>query len=251
MTITYNSNELRSGRPQLLKKRGLDVERDKEGYPWDYTVNGVPTEVKEGLDYIESIENYLLNDQCWEMSASSKESWVVLIGTPSLLQNLIHKLNQDVSKKIVGIRGLREIVISSNIGIMRRKSDTGAQGTVYFYAVENREDFVTFMRKLDERTQDPEGTIRRLKLIRRHFKDSEVMTQMLCAIPLIDETIAHRLLEEIGNILEIANANPHQLIEVKGIGKKRAWEIFRFFRMTRQATLERETIEDYKIPAIV
>jgi len=70
-----------------------------------------------------------------------------------------------------------------------------------------------------------DGKTANIKISRPRKSHSDKVIHSLCGIPGIDEVIAKRLLEKFETIKNIANASFEQIMEVEGIGEKKAKEI--------------------------
>jgi len=197
---------------EKLKNMGVDVvgRRLEIG---DYLIafRGVeiPVERKDVNDYLNSIIDGRLFDQCHRMSSRYELSFLCIVG--------------DVDSALEEREFRREAFIGSIVSVALRKNF----GTVVPLIFKNEDEFCFMLKSLNRQVE--EGQIRTAPRVIRK-RDLEDSIAMLTAIPGIGEEKARRLLEKFGSIHRIVNATIPELMRVDGIGEKQAKRIYEFVR---------------------
>lgn len=218
MTVYFTSNEIRSGIPEMLRVSGVPSER-RELKVGDYFCGevsaeggytGVPVERKDAGDYLKSMNDGRRDEQLYNMSYGFPLSYVVIIGNPS--------------REIRGTKMSVNAYISSLVGCSLKRSPDGACGQVVTVNLESDDEFVLFLRYLDEKVK--EGAFARVPVMqRRAWKPEELLVYVVSSLPGIGQKTAGNLLKHFGSVRAVMNASKEELMQVDGVGKKRADEI--------------------------
>ncbi|MDA4121829.1 MAG: helix-hairpin-helix domain-containing protein [Thaumarchaeota archaeon] len=218
LTVFYTSNEIRSGIPELLGEGGVPSER-RELKVGDYFCGeisadgayvGVPVERKEIGDYIRSMNDGRREEQLYAMSHGFPLSYVVTIGSPS--------------RALRGSRVTVNAYVSSLVGCSLKRAPDGKNGQVVTVNLESEGEFVLFLKYLDEKVK--EGSFERVPVMqKRSWKPEELLVYVVSSLPGIGLKTAGNLLSHFGSVRGVMNASMEQLMEVDGVGRKRAEEI--------------------------
>ncbi len=169
----------------------------------------VPVERKDVNDYLNSIIDGRLFDQCHRMSSRYELSFLCIVG--------------DVDAALEEREFRREAFIGSIVSVALRRNF----GTVIPLILKTEDEFCSMLKSLNKQVE--EGQIRTVpRVIRKRDLDDNIA--MLAAIPGIGEEKARRLLEKFGSIHRIVNATIPELMRVEGIGEKQAKRIYEFVR---------------------
>ena len=218
MTVYYTSNEMRSGIPDLLGTDGVPNER-RELKVGDYfcgeisaegTYAGIPVERKEMGDYLRSMNDGRRDEQLYNMSYGFPLSYIVTIGSPS--------------RALRGTRVTLNAYVSSLVGSSLKRAPDGVGGQVVTVNLEGDSEFVLFLKYLDEKVK--EGSFARVPAMqKRAWKPEEHLVYVVSSLPGIGAKTASNLLRHFGSVRGVMNASRDQLMEVDGVGRKRAEEI--------------------------
>jgi len=218
LTVYYTPNEIRSGVPALLQAEGVPNERrelkvgdyfcgeitDERGYA------GIPVERKEAGDYLRSMNDGRRDEQLYNMSYGFPLSYVVIIGS--------------AARALRGTRISLNAYVSSLVGSSLKRAPDGVGGQVVTVNLENESEFVIFLRYLDEKMK--EGSFARVPVMqKRAWKQEELLVYVVSSLPGIGAKTANNLLAHFGSVRAVMNASKEQLLEVDGVGPKRAEEI--------------------------
>ena len=218
MTVYYTSNEMRSRIPGLLEANDVPNER-RELKVGDYfcgdismegTYVGIPVERKEMGDYLRSMNDGRRDEQLYNMSYGFPLSYMVTTGSPS-----------------VALRGTRVTLnafISSLVGASLRRSPDGVGGQVVTVNLESEVEFVLFLKYLDEKVKE-RSFVRVPVMQKRASKPEELLVCVVSSLPGIGAKTANNLLSHFGSVRGVMNASKEDLMEVDGVGRKRAEEI--------------------------
>lgn len=216
--ILVDDREIDSGIPDELKRMGVPI-KIMRLIVGDYIVTGsqnICVERKEAHDYLSSMSSGRLNNQLVKMSREYGFSIIIVEG------KLSDAIEENPSK--------RHAFLSSQAGCVVKRCPDGKSGTISMIPVENVYDTALTLKFLHNKNHDPRNLVRLPKLNPLHFSDEDYVVGMLCMIPGIGIKLARNLLNEHGNIQNIANASLPELLKVKKVGKKKAENIFNFFR---------------------
>jgi ERCC4-type nuclease len=225
LTVYYTSNEMRSKIPGLLDTTDVPNER-RELKVGDYfcgeisaegTYVGIPVERKEIGDYLRSMNDGRRDEQLYNMSYGFPLSYIVLIGSPS--------------KALRGTKISLNAYISSLVGSSLKRSPDGIGGQVVTANLESDSEFVLFLKYLDDKVK--EGSFARVPVMqKRIWKPEELLVYVVSSLPGIGAKTANNLLTHFGSVRGVMNASKEQLMEVDGVGTKKAEEIHSVLTMT-------------------
>jgi ERCC4-type nuclease len=209
---------MRSEIPSLLEETAVPNER-RELKVGDYfcgeisaegTYAGIPVERKEIGDYLRSMNDGRRDEQLYDMSYSFPLSYIVIIGSPS--------------KALNGTRMTLNAYISSLVGSSLKRTPEGVRGQVVTVNLESDSAFVLFLKYLDDKVR--EGNFDRVPVVqKRRWKPEELLVYVVSSLPGIGAKTASNLLTHFGSVRGVMNASREQLMEVDGIGAKKAEEI--------------------------
>jgi ERCC4-type nuclease len=209
---------MRSGIPDLLETNEVPNER-RELKVGDYfcgeitsegTYTGIPVERKEIGDYLRSMNDGRRDEQLYNMSYGFPLSYIVTIGSPS--------------RALRGTRMTLNAYVSSLVGSSLKRAPDGVGGQVVTVNLEDETDFVLFLKYLDEKVK--EGSFARIPAMqKRVWKPEEFLVYVVSSLPGIGAKTANNLLKYFGSVRGVMNASKEELMEVDGVGKKRAEEI--------------------------
>jgi DNA excision repair protein ERCC-4 len=219
LTVYYTSNELRSRIPDLLGANGVPSER-RELKVGDYFCGeisaegayvGTPVERKEIGDYLRSMNDGRRDEQLYNMSYGFPLSYIVTIGT--------------ASRALRGTNVTLNAYISSLVGSSLKRAPDGVGGQVVTVNLESDGEFVLFLKYLDEKVK--EGSFARVPVMqKRAWKPEELLVYVVSSLPGIGTKTANNLLAHFGSVRGVMNASKEELMDVDGVGPKRAEEIY-------------------------
>jgi len=203
MHIVADDREQSSGIIQLLKKDGLDVEVRR--LKWcDYIINhAISIERKTGRDFLISIIDGRLFRQACQLKRHCPRPVFLMEGNP-------FKENLDFRHE--SIRGaILSLQVIWYIPVLFSKSM----------------DHTCKIFKMISRQEQKNNNI--LKL-RHGYRPKKTITQQLYLLqgfPYIGPQMARRLIKHFGTVRKVMQADKNDLIDVEGIGPKRATRICR------------------------
>lgn len=209
---------MRSRIPDLLESNDGVVQR-RELKVGDYfcgtitadgTYIGVPVERKEIGDYLRSLNDGRRDEQLYNMSYGFPLSYIVTIGS--------------AARAIRGTKMNLGAYVSSLVGSSLKRAPDGACGQVVTVNLESEREFVLFLKYLDEKVK--EGDFTRVPIMqKRAWKPEELLVYVVSGLPGIGTKTAANLLAYFGSVRGVMNATKEELMEVDGVGPKRAEEI--------------------------
>jgi ERCC4-type nuclease len=209
---------MRSKIPELLVTTAVPNER-RELKVGDYFCGeistdgvyaGIPVERKEIGDYLRSMNDGRRDEQLYNMSYGFPLSYIVIIGSPS--------------RAIRGTRMTMNAYVSSLVGSSLKRAPDGIGGQVVSVNLESDEAFVLFLKYLDGKVK--EGSYARVPVMqKRAWKPEELLIYVVSSLPGIGAKTANNLLTHFGSVRGVMNASKEQLMEVDGVGTKKAEEI--------------------------
>ena len=213
MTVYYTSNEMRSRIPGLLAANEVPNER-RELKIGDYFCGeissegayvGTPVERKEIGDYLRSMNDGRRDEQLYNMSYGFPLSYIVTIGA--------------ASRALRGTKVTLNAYISSLVGSSLKRAPDGLGGQVVTVNLESDAEFALFLKYLDE-------SFARVPVMqKRASKPEELLVYVVSSLPGIGAKTANNLLSHFGSVRGVMNASKEDLMEVDGVGPKRAEEI--------------------------
>jgi ERCC4-type nuclease len=224
LTVYYTSNEIRSKIPDLFVTNDVPNER-RELKVGDYFCGeisaegsyvGIPVERKEIGDYLRSMNDGRRDEQLYNMSYGFPLSYIVTIGSPS--------------RALRGTKMTLNAYISSLVGSSLKRAPDGVGGQVITVNLESETEFVLFLKYLDEKVK--EGSFSRVPIMqKRAWKPEELLVYVVSSLPGIGAKTANNLLKHFGSVRGVMNASKEQLMEVDGVGPKKAEEIHEVLTM--------------------
>lgn len=206
LTIIADNREKSSGVPELLTNNNINVKM-KQLFVGDYIIdNEIIIERKTNVDFIQSLINGHLFDQCAKLRKTGMIPLIIVEGNPFKTKHII---------KPEAIKGaLLAINLSWQIPIIR---SSGKEDTVRLMIMAAKQQInpPTFIRRTGKK---PKKTQRQ----QHYFIES---------IPGIGSELSQKLLAHFGTIEKIVAANSKSLQKVEGIGKTKATNLFEFFRL--------------------
>jgi DNA excision repair protein ERCC-4 len=171
---------------------------------------GIPVERKEMGDYLRSMNDGRRDEQLYNMSYGFPLSYMVTIGSPS--------------RALIGTRVTLNAYVSSLVGASLKRAPDGVGGQVVTVNLESEPEFVLFLKYLDEKVK--EGSFARTPVMqKRAWKPEELLVYVVSSLPGIGSKTANNLLKHFGSVRGVMNASREQLLEVDGVGPKKAAEI--------------------------
>lgn len=201
--ITADYREKPSGLPELLLRKNAEVCFASLA-TGDYIINGhITVERKSSEDFIQSIMNNRLFEQCSRLKKACRV-FILVEGNP-------YQTGHRIDKQAV--RGaLLSVMVSWQIPVMYAK---------------NTEDSAELLMMLGKQSVKDTGYVRMLNGYKpKRIKSHQL--RFLQGLPRTGSTLASRLYDYFGNIKSVVNANADELRKIKGIGKKSAKKIVDF-----------------------
>ena len=203
--ITCDFREKHSGIPKLLADNKVDVSFSSLS-TGDYIINDqIIVERKTSEDFIQSIIDNRLFEQCSKLKKESRRVLILIEGNPYKTE---HKIDaRAVKGAILSILSAWQIPV-----IYSQSGDCS----------------VELMMMLGTQSLKDNVHIRMYK----GYKTKKIKSQklrFLQGIPSTGPAIAERLMEYFGNIKSIVNARGDELRKIKGVGKKNSKRIVDFF----------------------
>ena len=203
MPLIIDYAEKRSGIPDLLKNRGIDTVFNKLD-AGDYIINNeIIIERKSSLDFIQSLISGRLFQQFVKIRKFRKPAILLIEGDPYATQ---YKISRDA---LTG--AFVSISIAWQIPVL---FSSGREETARLLEIALRQ-------RTKEKIYYPSGK----HVVKRKHKPH---LSFLAGLPGIGTKTAEALLEQFGSIRSLVNASLKSLMKTKGIGKKRATEIYNF-----------------------
>lgn len=204
-TIVADNREKRSGVPNLLAEKDIDVKMAQLSVG-DYIINDeIVIERKTKEDFVQSILNRHLFDQCSKLRKTRMIPLIIVEGNP---YNTRHSINPEA------IRGaLLSVSLSWQIPIIR---STGKEDTVRLLLMASKQNLnpPVFVHRTGKKPKNKQS--------QQHY--------FVQNVPSIGPALAWRLLAHFNTIEQIIMADIKSLEQVEGIGKTKATKLFNFFR---------------------
>ncbi len=206
ITIIADNREKKSGIPDLLAAKNVDVIM-RQLFVGDYMINDeIVIERKTSGDFVQSIINGHLFDQCARLRKSGAVPLIIVEGDP-------FKTRHNISPE--AIKGaLLSISLSWQIPVIRSSG---------------KEDTARLMIMASQKYDNPPVFIRR-----KGIKPKKIQRQQhyfVQGLPGIGPALAHRLLLHFKTIERIVLADIKSLEKVEGIGKEKAATLYQFLRL--------------------
>ena len=205
ITIVADNREKSSGVPRLLAEKDIDVKMAQLSVG-DYMINDeIVIERKTKEDFVQSILNRHLFDQCSKLRKTRMIPLIIVEGNPF---NTMHSINPEA------IRGaLLSVSLSWQIPIIR---STGKEDTVHLILLASKQNLnpPVFVHRTGKKPK--------YKQSQQHY--------FVQNLPSIGPALARRLLAHFNTIEQIIMADIKSLEQVEGIGKTKAAKLYDFFR---------------------
>jgi Fanconi anemia group M protein len=205
ITIIADNRERQSGIPDLLKPKVYNLSFTQL-YAGDYIINeSIIIERKTKTDFVQSIINGRLFEQCAKLRKTGMLPLFIVEGNP---------FGSNHNIKPESIKGaLLSITLSWQIPVIRSSGKKDTAGLMIM-AAQQQSGHHYFIRKTGIKPKAVQN--------QRHY--------FIRNLPGLGPKQATVLLKHFGTIENIVLANVSDLIEVEGIGKKKADRIYNFFR---------------------
>lgn len=219
--IFVDHREKKSIVPDELQKLGVPI-KFLQLEVGDYIIAGHENvcvdviERKETKDYIQSLTSGHLNNQLYAMSKKYGHSLLLIEGS--------------ISAGLFESGTSRHAYLSSIVGSFMKRAPDGKSGVISIIQVDTSYDTALALKFMHDKNYDPEGLVRLPKLNPLKFSQDEIVLVMLMSIPGIGKKLALSVLKDFHTLQNVANATVEELINIPKIGKKKAKDIFEFFR---------------------
>lgn len=196
-----DDRERRSNIPALLKKVGIDVEI-KTLSIGDYIVSSETVIERKSIhDFVSSVFDGRLFDQCSRMRANYEHPVLVLEGN-------VDELDAIVENPLVFYGAVSSVALDYHIPTIPTPD---AMHTA------------RLLTSMAARKGESRGPL--LKKIRKFPDVQRQQLTTLCSLPGIAETLAQRMLDKFGTPINALSATSADLAKVPGLGKARAERI--------------------------
>ena len=201
LRIIIDERERKSGIPKLLQKIGINVEVKRLPIG-DYIVSHeTVVERKSISDFISSIFDGRLFDQCNRL----KEHFQFPI---ILFEGNVDEIETITENPLVFYGALSTIAVEFKIPII--PTPNASHTAKLLVALSSRKDSI-------------KGPL--LKKIRKSNDIQKQQLSVLCSLPGVGEKTAIRLLEKFGSPLKVLSASTKDLSKISGLGESRAKKI--------------------------
>ena len=205
ISLTADNREKSSGIPALLQNRFVRVQMAQLA-AGDYMINDeIVIERKTKEDFVQSLLDGRLFAQCTRLRKTGLVPLFIVEGNP--YKTAHHIAPAAIKGALLSINLSWQIPIIKSSG----KEDTA---DIIVMAAKQEINALYFVRK--------SGRIPKKAQNRQHY--------FLQGLPGIGPALAHKLLRHFTTIENFIQADAAALAEVEGIGKKKAEQLFRFFR---------------------
>ena len=201
LRIIIDERERKSGIPKLLQKIGINVEV-KTLPIGDYIVSHeTVVERKSISDFISSIFDGRLFDQCNRLKEHLQFPIILLEGN-------VDEIETITENPLVFYGALSTIAVEFKIPII--PTPNASHTAKLLVALSSRKDSI-------------KGPL--LKKIRKSNDIQKQQLSVLCSLPGVGEKTAIRLLEKFGSPLKVLSASTKDLSKISGLGESRAKKI--------------------------
>ncbi len=205
LRIVADYREKASGITELLIDRGVEVEYRTLG-SGDYFINNkVVVERKTKEDFVQSLVANRLFLQCQKMKWYNEYPLFIIEGDP-------FKTKHNISKQAVK-GAILSVLVAWQIPVL---------------ITESKEETVDMLIMAGHQTE-----LAKVPVVRSGYKPKRVRNRKLWFIqglPEVGPLISLRLLEKYNSIERVINLSRDELIQIKGIGKRKAGQIYEFVR---------------------
>ncbi len=222
LRIIIDERERKSGIPKLLKAIGVNVET-KTLPIGDYIVSHETiVERKSIKDFMSSIFDGRLFDQCNRLKDNYQFPIIILEGN-------IDEIESISENPLVFYGALSTIAVDFNIPII---------------PTPNASDTAKLLVSLASRKESNKGPL--LKKIKKSSDTQKQQLSVLSSLPGVGEKIAVRMLEKFGTPLKVLSASTKDLAKVPGLGESRAKKIKKMMEVKSKhtKTTNQKTLHD-------
>lgn len=203
LRIVADDRERKSGIPDLLKKAGLALEVVTLPVG-DYIVaSETAVERKSIFDLVSSVFDGRLFDQCARLKEHFAHPVLVVEGNVDELANV-------TENPLVFYGALSRVALDHGIPIV---------------PTPDAEHTAKLLVSMAARKKSAPGPF--LKKIRKHPDVARQQLSVLCSLPGVGETLAHRILDKFGSPIRALDATATDLGKVPGLGRSKADRIRR------------------------
>ncbi len=205
ITITTDNREKNSGIPNLLQSRFVNVQMAQLSVG-DYMINDeIVIERKTKEDFVQSLLDGRLFVQCAKLRKTGMIPLFIVEGNP--YKTAHHIAPTAIKGALLSINLSWQIPIIKSSG----KEDTA---DIIVMAAKQELNALYFVRKSGRKPKKRQN--------QQHY--------FIQGLPGVGPKLAHKLLGHFNTIEKIIRADTATLSEVEGIGKKKAEQLFHFFR---------------------
>ena len=181
----------------------------------DYIINDtVIVKRKAASDFINSLVTGHLKSQVYRLTKAYGNPVLAIIG------NIYIEAQERIS---------RQALIAQLASLTARHNIEGACGKISLITFETDYDFALYLNYLDKKTTDSKPFINpELEDLDKSDIDA-VKNAILSLVPNLGEVLIKNLLRKFGSIRNVANATVNELIEVDGLGLKKAKVVYKVF----------------------
>ena len=203
--LTADNREKSSGIPALLRNRFARVQMAQLA-AGDYMINDeIVIERKTNVDFVQSLMDGRLFAQCAKLRKTGMIPLFIVEGNP--YKTAHHIAPTAIKGALLSINLSWQIPIIKSSG----KEDTA---DIIIMAAKQELNTLYFVRKSGKKPKNKQN--------QQHY--------FVQGLPGVGPMLAHKLLRHFTTIENLICANATALAEVEGIGKKKAEQLFRFFR---------------------
>jgi len=205
INIKADYREKASGIPELLKNRGVDVELSTLG-SGDYYINGkIMVERKTKEDFVQSLIANRLFVQCQKMKRYNEYTLLIIEGNPYTTQ---HKISSQAIKGAI-----LSVSVAWQIPVLM----TG-----------HKEETADVLAMAGNQLAMSKVPVRRSGYKPKRLRNRKLW--FIQGLPVVGSVLALRLLERYKSIERIINLSQDELLQIEGIGERKAIQIFDFIR---------------------
>jgi DNA excision repair protein ERCC-4 len=201
LRIIIDERERKSGIPKLLKAIGVNVEL-KTLPIGDYIVSHETVVERKSInDFMSSIFDGRLFDQCNRLKENFKFPIILLEGN-------VDEIESITENPLIFYGALSTVAVDFQIPII---------------PTPNASHTAKLLISLSSRKDSIKGPL--LKKIKKSNNTQKQQLSVLCSLPGVGEKIAIRMLEKFGSPLKVLSASTKDLAKIAGLGESRAKKI--------------------------
>jgi len=201
LRIIIDDRERKSGIPKLLKAVGVNVEV-KTLPIGDYIVSHETVVERKSInDFMSSIFDGRLFDQCNRLKENFKFPIILLEGN-------VDEIESITENPLIFYGALSTVAVDFQIPVI---------------PTPNASHTAKLLISLSSRKDSIKGPL--LKKIKKSNNTQKQQLSVLCSLPGVGEKIAVRMLEKFGSPLKVLSASTKDLAKIAGLGESRAKKI--------------------------